>query len=181
MFHSFSCFIGSQFFCHGMLRSQYHEGCTVKGIRAGGVYSDLLVFSFNREFNFCTIGFTDPVTLHLFNFFRPVQFVQIIQQTVCIFCDTQHPLTQIFLSYFRTTTFTFSVDNFFICQTCFTGWTPVDREFFFVSQTFFKHLYKDPLGPFVELRICGVYFAIPVIQSCDFVDLTFDICYVVCG
>ena len=92
LFHSFSCFIGSQFFCHGMLRSQYHEGCTVKGIRAGGVYSDLLVFSFNREFNFCTIGFTDPVTLHLFNFFRPVQFVQVIQQTVCIFCDTKHPL-----------------------------------------------------------------------------------------
>ena len=77
-FHSFSCLICSQALCHRMFRSQYHEGCSVKGIRSCGVYSDLLISSFNREVYLCAVGFADPVGLHLFHLFRPVQFVQII-------------------------------------------------------------------------------------------------------
>ena len=77
-FYSFSCLICSQAFCQSMFRSQYHKGCSMKGIRSCGIDSDLLVSSFYREVYLCTVRFSDPVCLHLFNLFRPVQFVQVI-------------------------------------------------------------------------------------------------------
>ena len=70
-----------------MLRGEYHEGCAVKRIRSCCVDSDLLVASLYRELNFCTVGFADPVCLHLFNLLRPVKLVKIIQKTVCVCCD----------------------------------------------------------------------------------------------
>jgi len=48
-----------------------------------------------------------------------------------------------------------------------TGRAPVDRHFFFVSKTCFKHFYENPLCPLIEVWICCIYFHIPVIDSCD--------------
>ena len=61
-----------------MLRSQYHEGCAVQGIRTGGINGDLLVSSLNLEINLSTVGFSDPLALHFLNLLRPVQFVQVV-------------------------------------------------------------------------------------------------------
>ena len=61
------------------------------------------------------------------------------------------------------------------------GRAPVDREFLLISKTRLEHFYEDPLCPFVEVRIRRIYFHIPVIESCDIVDLFFDIGYVLSG
>ena len=55
-----------------MLRSQYHKGCAVQSIRAGGVNGDLLISSLNLKIYLGTVGFADPLALHLFNLLRPV-------------------------------------------------------------------------------------------------------------
>ena len=161
--------------CQRVLRSQYHEGRSMKSIRTCGVDSNLLVSSLYREIHFRTVGTSDPVGLHLLNFFRPVQFVQILQKAVCVLGDAQHPLAKVFLGYCRTAALTFSVYDFLIGKSGLTGRTPVDRELFFVSQSVLEHLYKDPLGPFVEVRIGGVHFHIPVVNCRDILDLTFDV------
>ena len=163
-----------------MFRSQNHEGCAIKGIRSGGINGDLLLSSIHREIHFRAVRLADPVGLHLLYLLRPVQFVQIIQQTVCIFGDLQHPLTQIFLGYLGAAALTFSVDHFFVGQSGFTGRTPVNGELLFIGQSLFKHFDKNPLGPFIEIRICGVHFHIPVIDSRDIIDLLFDIGHVLC-
>ena len=76
--YSLSCLVCCKRFRKSMLRCKYHECCSVKSIRSCCIDGDLLISSFNREIYLCTVGFTDPVCLHLLNFFRPVQFVQVI-------------------------------------------------------------------------------------------------------
>ena len=61
-----------------MLRSQYHKGCAVQSIRAGSVNGDLLISSLDLEIHLGTVGFADPLALHLLNLFRPVQLVQVV-------------------------------------------------------------------------------------------------------
>ena len=158
--------------------SQYHECTTIQCVRSCCINCDFIIRTYNFEFNFSTVGFTDPVGLHFLNFFRPIQFIQVSQQSFSIFCDFQHPLTQIFLCYCSTTTFTCTACSFFVCQYAFTAGTPVQRHFFFVSQAFFEHFRKDPLCPFIVIRICCIYFFIPVIQSRNFMQLSFYICNV---
>ena len=86
------------------------------------------------EVYLCTVGFADPVSLHLLYLLRPVQLVQIIQQTVCICGDLQHPLTQILLGNRGAAALAAAVDNFLVCQTGLTGRTPVDGELLLISQ-----------------------------------------------
>ena len=64
--------------CQFVLRSQYHESCTVKGIRSCRIDCDLFIFSFYRKIYFCTVRFADPFSLHFLYFFRPFQLVQVI-------------------------------------------------------------------------------------------------------
>ena len=170
-----SCLICCERCCQFVLRSKYHKCSSVECIRSCCINSDLLISSFYREVNFCTVRFSDPVSLHLLNLLRPVKFIKVIQQTVCIFCNAKHPLTKVLLCNVCTTTLTFTIHNLFVCKTCLTGRTPVDRELFFISKTFLEHLNKDPLCPLVELRICCIHFHIPVIQCCDIIDLSLDV------
>src|SRR5699024_9439058 len=71
---------------------------------------------------------------------------------------------------------------FLVCKTCLTGRAPVDRELFLICKAGLEHFYENPLCPFVEIRICCVYFHIPVIKRCDVIDLLLNVCYVLsCG
>jgi hypothetical protein len=53
-----------------------------------------------------------------------------------------------------------TIYNFFIGKTSLTGWAPVNWHLFLISKSGFKHFYKNPLCPFVEFRIGGIYFHI---------------------
>ena len=61
-----------------MLRCQNHEGCSIKGVWSGGINGNLFILSIHLEINLCTIGFANPLALHLLYLFRPVQLIQII-------------------------------------------------------------------------------------------------------
>ena len=89
-------------------------------------------------------------------------------------------MTQIFLGNFTVTALAFSIHNFFIGQTCFAGGAPVDGHFLFICKPCFKHFYKNPLRPFIEIRICGIDFPVPIIDGCNFIDLFFDIGNIFC-
>ena len=179
LLNCFFCLRCCQRCCHRMFRCKYHEGSTMKSIRAGGVNGDLVFASFNREMNLSTVRFSDPVTLHLLYLFRPIQFIQIVKQSVRILGNTEHPLAEIFLCYLSAAPLTFSIDNLFICKSCLTGRTPVDWKFLLICKTIFEHLNKNPLCPLIEFRICGIYFHVPIIDRCNILNLPFDVCNIV--
>ena len=76
--YCFSCLICCERCCQFVLRSKYHKCSSVECIRSCCINSDLLISSFYREVNFCTVRFSDPVSLHLLNLLRPVKFIKII-------------------------------------------------------------------------------------------------------
>ena len=82
---------------------------------------------------------------------------------------------KILLGYRRAAALAAAVYNFLIGKAGLTGRTPVNGELLLVGQSLLEHLYKDPLGPFIKLGVCGVDFHIPVINSSDLVDLPLDI------
>ena len=121
------------------------------------------------------VALSDPVRLHLLYLLRPIQLIQIIQKTIRVIGNPQHPLLQVLLGHIGAAPLAFAVDHFLVGQSGLAGGTPVDRHLLLVGQALLEHLYEDPLGPLVELRIRGVYFHIPVIDRRNLVDLAFDI------
>ena len=89
-----------QLFYTGMLRRKHEESSPVKRIRPGGKDRYLLIRTVYRKIHFRAIASADPVCLHLLDLFGPVQLVQIVQKSVCISSDFQHPLLQILLGHF---------------------------------------------------------------------------------
>ena len=151
----------------------------MKGVRPCGVNGDLLIAALYREIHFSAVGFADPVGLHFLYLFRPVKLVQIVQQAIRVGCNFQHPLLQVLLGNLGAAAFTFTVYHFFVGQARLTGRTPVDGHFLLICQPCLEHFYKNPLGPLIEIRISGIDFHIPVIQSGDLLDLALDFGYVV--
>ena len=167
--------------CQLMLRRKHHEGRAVQSIRPGGIDRDLLFSSLDGELHLCAVGFSDPVGLHFLYFFRPVKLVQIIQQPVRVFGDLQHPLTEVFLGHRSAAAFAAAVHDLLVGETGLAGGTPVDGEFLLIGKPFPEHLHEDPLGPFIEIRIRGIDFHIPVVDRRDVVDLFLDILNVLRG
>ena len=158
-----------------MLRSQHHEGGAVERVGAGGVDGDLLVSSLHREVHLGAIGFADPVCLHLLDLLRPVQLVQIVQETLRVGCDLQHPLAEVLLCHLCTAALAFSVDNLLVGKACLTGGAPVDGELLLIGKSRLEHLHKDPLGPLVIVRVCRIDLQVPVVESRNLVDLLLDV------
>ena len=158
-----------------MLRCKHHKGSAVQCIRSCGINRNLFISAFYREIHLCTIGLSNPVRLHLLYLFRPVKLVQICQKPIRIFGNAKHPLFEVLFGYVCTAAFTLAVYYFFIGKACLAGRTPVNRHLFFISQSRLEHLDKYPLRPFIEIGVCRIYFHIPVIQSCDLVNLSLDI------
>ena len=64
----------------------------MQGIRSCRVDRDLFVGSVYFKINLCAVRFSDPVSLHLLYFLRPVKLVKICKQTIRVCCDLEHPL-----------------------------------------------------------------------------------------
>ena len=108
------------------------------------------------------MGTSDPVFLGYFDPFNIIKTIQVINQLIRILRDLKHPLAFHLTDYRTSTPLTDAVYDLFICQTTFTGGTPVNGHLCLVGKTCLKKLEKDPLCPFVIRRICCVYLTLPV-------------------
>ena len=176
--HRFTMLLSGQLLHHGMLRCQHQECGAVQGVRSGRKYGQLLIGILDAEIHLCAVGAADPLGLHLLYLLRPVQLVQIIQKTIRIGRDLQHPLTQVLLRHRRTAALTLAVHYLLIGETGLTAGAPVDGEFLLIGKTLLEHLHKNPLGPLVELRIRGIQLHIPVIERIDLLQLTLDVLHI---
>src|SRR5262245_18954429 len=100
------------------------------------------------ERNLGSFGLTDPVRLHRFDLFMPIEFLNPIEQTFCIFRYPKHPLIELSLRDFGTAPFASAIHDVFIRYARLAAWAPVDRHESLVGQSCFEHLYENPLRPF---------------------------------
>ena len=116
-----------------MFRRQHHKSGTVKRVGTCCVNSKFIIASVDRKINLSTVALADPVCLHLDDLLRPVKGLQIVQKPVSIRGDPEHPLPQILLCDDCTAALAFTVNDFLVGKSGFTGRAPVDREFFLVG------------------------------------------------
>ncbi len=161
-----------------MLRRKHHKSRAKKSIRSCRIHSNLLIASVHREINFCTVRFSNPVSLHFLDLLRPIKLIKIVKKTLCISSDLKHPLAEILFCDLRATALAFPIYYLFIGKSGLTRRTPVDRELLLICQTFLEHLHKDPLCPLIEFRIRRIHFPVPVIERCDLIDLMLDVLYI---
>ena len=125
----------------------------------------------NREIDLCTDGFADPVSLHLFSRFRPVEIVQVVQQSFGILRNFQYPLAHGFSYNGISAHFTLTINHLFVRQNGSQLGTPIYRLFIFVRQSFFKQTEEDPLGPFIVIGICCIDFTVPIVRKTQHLQL----------
>ena len=79
------------------LRSQYHEGDTEHRIGTSGEDGEVFVRVSHLELYLSTLRTSNPVALSLFQRVSPVNFLQTVQQALCVGTDTQTPLAHLLL------------------------------------------------------------------------------------
>ena len=166
--------------CNGinesMLWSQNSIGRTKKGVRTSRKDGEVLVCVLNLEGYIGTGWLANPVALHILDRLRPVQLLQVIEQTFCIGCDFQHPLAHRLADNWIAPALRCAVwQNFLISDSRSQLFNPVYWHFSFISQALFVKLGENPLGPLVVVWISGIDFPIPVIGEAKSVDLTLKV------
>ncbi len=131
----------------------------------------LLVPEYDAEIHQRARGFSDPVALHFLDAFRPVELVEIGQETLGVFGDLQHPLAHRSALHGMVSALGAAVNDFFVREHRSQGRTPVHGHFGDVGETLLVELLEYPLRPAVVLRIRRVDFAVPVVRKAEHADL----------
>src|SRR5690554_6767453 len=109
-----------------MLGSQYHKGYSKNRVGSGGENLYFLLVVFNCKVYGSSTRFPDPVFLDFFNGLRPVDFIQIFNQSVRISGNPQTPLLHESVLYRMPTPLAKSVFYLIICQYSSKSLTPIN-------------------------------------------------------
>ncbi len=135
----------------------------------------LLVAQPNRlETHMRANGLANPIALHRYDAFGPVERVKVVQQAFGVFGDLEEPLLDIALRGRCAASFAVATDDFLVRESDVAAWAPVHRRRLPIRKTAFVQLQEDPLGPPVVVRIARVDFARPVVHRADFGELTLE-------
>ena len=164
----------------GMLRGDDHVGDAEEGIAAGGVNRQLVAVG-GGEVHLGTFGPADPVLLLDLHTFNIVQIVQIVDETVGVLGDSQHPLALLLADDLTAAALAHAVHDLFVGQDDLAAGAPVDGHGRLVGQALLEHLQEDPLGPLVVVRIGGVDLPVPVEGVAQHMQLLAEVLNVVVG
>jgi len=144
----------------------------------------------NFEIDFRTFASANPIALKQFDSFGPIQFIEVIEQSLRIGSDAQHPLPHWSSNNREFANFTFSIHDFFVGQNCAELGTPVDRDISNIGESNavritpairgnrlspfgvgiepgIVNLEKNPLRPFVIARVGRVDLPLPIVGKTD--------------
>ena len=133
-------------------------------IRARREHAEFLLSALHRELYLAAVGLADPVFLHEFGLFRPVQLVEIPQQLVGVVRDLEEPLRQVLSHHRRTAAFALALHHLLVGEHRVAGRTPVDGRGFAVCQPVLVKLQEEPLRPLIVFGHAGVHFVVPVVH-----------------
>ena len=80
------------------------------------------------EIDFRAFAPANPIALKQFDSLGPIQFFEIVEQSLSIGSDAQHPLPHWPSNHRESTNFALSIHDFFVGQNCAELSTPVDRD-----------------------------------------------------
>ena len=113
----------------------------------------------------------DPVALHLLDAVGPVERVEILEETLGVLGDLEHPLAHGLADDRMVAALGASVNDLLVRQDRTEGGTPVHRHFGNIGEALLVELLKDPLRPLVVLRIRRIDLAVPVVAEAERADL----------
>ena len=127
-------FFGRQLLNKGMLGGKDDIRDAEQSIRPRRKHAEF-ISALTGKFNLAAEGFSDPVALHRFGVFGPVDIVQALQQFFGVLGDLKKPLRQIFFDDRRAAALAGAVHNLFVCEHRIAGRAPVDGRFLAVSES----------------------------------------------
>ena len=163
-----------------MLGRNHHIGCAEQRIAAGGIYRQLIACG-GAEIHFGAVAAADPVFLLGLNALQIVHLVQIVDQSVGIGSNLEHPLALYTVHNGAVAAFAGAVDHFLVGQHALAAGAPVDIHFLFIGKAMLVHLQEDPLGPLVIAGVGGIDLTIPVDGEAQSFQLAFKVRHIVFG
>ena len=155
-----------------MLRRNYHICSTVECVGTGGINRKCIACCC-LKINLGTRTSANPVFLLSLYTVGIINKVKVIDKSVGILGDFEHPLRLYFVNNFTSAAFANTVYNLFVCKYAFTGSTPVYIHFFFIGKAVFEELNKNPLSPLVIIRVSCIYLSAPVKGNAERLNLLF--------
>ena len=129
------------------------------------------VAAFAVKDDFAAGGFADPVFLHGFGLFGPIERGKVVEKFLGVFRDLKEPLRQIFADDRRAATLAGAVYDLFVREHGLAGRAPVDGSFLAIGEPFFVEAQEHPLRPFVVIFFAGFYLCAPVEEGAHRLEL----------
>ena len=191
---------GGRDFCHErMLGSKHHVGRSEESIGTSSEDGDVIALDIEDDLG--TFRAADPIALEGFDRLRPIEWFELVDETLGVFGNAKHPLPQ------RTAldgfAFVFPLLDLFVGQDGAHAGRPVHGCFMdegetdiidlilapafrlelgyglgllvFVAEIGIIQLEENPLGPADILGIGGVHFTIPIVAEAEFLKLTAEV------
>ena len=140
-----------------MLRGDDHICGSEEGVTSCGEDLEFPVRVFLKAFDLeqhgCAFGLADPVALHELDALRPVDKIQVIQESLSICCYLQDPLADVLLLHLCSATLALSFLDLFIGKSGLAVGAPVDGSLTLIGKALLKELLEDPLCPVIIVRI----------------------------
>ena len=147
--------------------SENDVGHAEYGVRSRGEHFERQIFADYFELHFSAVTSSDPVLLHEFGLFGPIEFVDAIEKFVCVRGDFEEPLIEILVSDLTAASFAHAALRLFVGKNGVAGRTPVDGCFLAICKTVFVELKEHPLRPLVVVGKTSLYLIIPVVHCTD--------------
>ena len=159
-----------------MLRGNDGIRHTEERVNAGCVNGDI-VFGIGLEGHFRAGRAADPVFLLSLDTLNIIQTfeIEIVDQTVGIFRDAQHPLALFLADNRRAAALTHTLNDLFVGKYTLAAGAPVDGHRGLISKAVLVHLQEDPLRPAVIIRVGCVDDALPVETVAEHFELTGEV------
>src|ERR1051325_5251874 len=108
-----------------MLRCEHHVVCSVKRVVPSAEHWNDSVGTCDFENDFCSDASSNPIALKKFYRFGPIQSFEVVNQSLCVCCNSQHPLPHRPPFHWEAANFALAVDDFFIGEDGAQSCTPI--------------------------------------------------------
>ena len=163
---------------HQRMLGRYHQVGRAKN-RVGTSREHTHFFSSGDERNgkhdLGAVRPSDPVPLRGLGALRPVEVVEIVEQTPGIIADPEEPLLEQPLLNGRVAAFAPAANDLLVGEHGLAARTPVHRRPLFVRQFLLQELQENPLRPFVVIGVGGRENVTPVHHDSGPLDLPLEV------
>ena len=158
-----------------MLRRQHHVRGAENRVGTRREDANDHIGARHRKRDFRPLGLPDPVPLGGLRRIRPIDPVEIGQQSRRVFGDAEEPLLQKPLLHRRAAPLARPVHHLFVGQHGLARRTPIHRRLAAIRQPALQQLQENPLRPLVVGRVGGGQLVLPVDHEPDAAQLPSEV------